>query len=44
MELGKQPYNAIMEMPVKRLTNYISWKLKFDEEIAKLKEEQLKDL
>jgi hypothetical protein len=44
MELGKQPYTSVMQMPVKRLSNYIEWKIKFDEEIARMKEEQLSDL
>jgi hypothetical protein len=44
MELGKQQYTSIMQMPVKRLENYINWKIKFDEDVAKAKEEQLNDL
>jgi hypothetical protein len=44
MELGKQPYTSVMEMPVKRLSNYLKWKIKFDEEVAKAKEDQLNDM
>ena len=41
MELGKQQYDSIMQMPVNRMYNYLKWKIKFDEEIAKLKKEEL---
>ena len=44
MELGKQPYTSIMQMPVKRLSNYLKWKMKFDAEVAKIKEDQLNDV
>jgi hypothetical protein len=44
MELGKQQYASIIQMPVKRLEKYIKWKMKFDEDVAKMKEEQLNDL
>lgn len=44
MELGKQDYTTIMQMPVKRLSNYLKWKYKFDEEVAKAKADQLNDL
>ena len=44
MELGKQQYLSIMEMPAKRLDNYLDWKLKFDEEMAKLKAEKLEQI
>ena len=41
MELGKQQYSSIMEMPVKRLELYVQWKLKLDEDIAKAKADKL---
>jgi len=44
MELGKQQYPAIMSMPVQRLDNYLEWKIKFDEEMAKLKAEKLEQI
>ena len=44
MELGKIPYLDIMEMPVKRLENYLTWKMKFDEELAKAKAEKLEQI
>ena len=42
MELSKQSYADIESMPVKRLEEYIEWKIKFDSDVAKLKEEYLK--
>jgi len=44
MELGKQQYPSVMEMPVHRLDNYLEWKIKFDEELAKLKAEKLEQI
>lgn len=44
MELGKQSYQSVVNMPVKRLDNYLTWKLKFDEEVAKLKAEKLEQI
>ena len=41
MELTKQPYECIMNMPVDRFHKMLKWKIKFDEDIAKLKEEEL---
>ena len=41
MELGKQDYSTVMNMPVDRLRKYLSWKIKFDQEIAKAKSEKL---
>jgi hypothetical protein len=36
MEIGKQQYTSVLEMPVQRLTNYIHWKAKLEEDKAKL--------
>jgi hypothetical protein len=44
MELGKQQYTSIIKMPIDRLHSYIKWKVKFDEEVSKMKEDQLKDI
>lgn len=44
MEMGKQQYTSIMQMPVKRLSNYLKWKFKFDEAVEKAKSEQLNEL
>jgi hypothetical protein len=44
MELGKQQYSSIIEMPVKRLENYLTWKIKFDEDTAKSKAENLEQI
>jgi len=41
MELGKQQYQSIMMMPVQRLTSYLKWKIKYDEEIAAAKRDAL---
>lgn len=43
IELGKMSYESIMKMPVDRFYKYIKWKIKFDEDVAKMKEEQLKN-
>ena len=44
MELGKQQYLSIVEIPVKRLDEYLTWKLKFDEDMAKLKADKLEQI
>ena len=41
IELGKLSYDSIMKMPVNRFYNYINWKIKFDEDVARMKKEQL---
>lgn len=43
MELGKQQYQSIVNMPVQRLVSYLKWKLKFDEEMAAAKKSQLEE-
>ena len=42
IELSGQSYEDLVQMPVKRLEEYIEWKIKFDADVAKLKEEYLK--
>ena len=43
MELSKQNYDSIMQMPIKRMYDYIKWKSDLEDEKAKLIEEsQLK--
>lgn len=44
IELSKQSYNSIMEMPVDRFHNYFKWKNKFDEEVEKAKENAMENL
>jgi len=41
MEIGKQQYSELMNMPVKRFEKYLDWKIKFDETVAKNKAESL---
>ena len=41
MELGKLQYASIQMMPINRLKNYIKWKMKFDEDVAKMKKEEI---
>ncbi len=40
MELSKQSYLEIIEMPVKRLHDYLKWKDKLEEEKQKIMEEE----
>ena len=40
MEMGKQPYNVIMQMPIKRLRDYLKWKTKLEEEKQKMMENE----
>jgi len=42
MEMSGQSYFDTMNMPVKRLDNYLSWKAKFEEEKQKMIEESMK--
>jgi len=39
MEAGKQPYQNIVQMPVLKLTAYLKWKQKLEEQKSKLMEE-----
>jgi hypothetical protein len=41
MELSKQSYIDIVQMPVDALKRYVSWKIKYDESISKMKSESL---
>lgn len=44
MEVGKQSYLDIINMPVARFNNYFKWKTKFDEEVAKSRDDALKNI
>lgn len=44
MELLKLDYYSIMIMPVKRLTDIIDWKIKFDKDKEKQRSQGLGDL
>ena len=44
MELGKQQYNSVIQMPVDRLKKYITWKINYDREVAKAKSNKLDDI
>lgn len=44
IELGRMSYVDIMRMPVKRLEEYIDWKIKFDTDKEKRKSEELEGL
>ena len=41
MELGKLSYTDILQMPVNRLEEYLTWKVRFDQEREKSKAESL---
>jgi len=41
MEMGKQPYLHVIQMPVQRLKNYLKWKSKLEEEKRKMLEDNL---
>jgi len=40
MELSKQPYQNVVNMPVKKMYDYLKWKEDYEEEKAKLLKEQ----
>jgi len=40
MELSKQSYLQILEMPIQRFYNYLKWKTELEEEKRKLMEEK----
>ena len=42
MEIGKQSYTDVMQMPIKRLYNYLKWKSDLEDEKQKLIEEVTK--
>lgn len=44
MELGKMSYSDVMIMPVNRLEEYLSWKIKFDQEREKAKADSLEQI
>ena len=41
MELSKTGYDGVMIMPAIRVQEYIDWKIKFDKDMAKRREEEL---
>ena len=40
MEMSKQSYVEVMNMPVKRLYDYLEWKVKLEEEKRKMMDEE----
>lgn len=40
MELGKQQYTSIIQMPIKRFNDYLKWKSDLEDEKAKLMKEK----
>jgi hypothetical protein len=40
MEMGRQQYTSVIEMPVGRMTRYVQWKAKLEEDKAKLLQQQ----
>jgi len=43
MEAGKQPYQNIISMPILKLTAYLKWKAKLDEQKTKMLEDARND-
>ena len=41
MELSKQSYHNVMNMPVKKMYDYLKWKEDYEEEKAKLMKEHV---
>jgi hypothetical protein len=41
MELSKQSYPDVTNMPVTRFHNYLKWKIKLDEDKKKMLDEEL---
>jgi hypothetical protein len=41
MELSKQSYQDVTNMPVTRFQNYLKWKIKLDEDKKKMLDEEL---
>jgi len=39
MEAGKQPYQNIVNMPVLKLTAYLKWKVRLEEQKSKMMED-----
>lgn len=42
MEMSRQSYNDVVNMPVKRFYNYLKWKTDLEEEKQKLMEEEVR--
>jgi len=42
MELSKQGYQDVVDMPIKRFYNYLKWKTDLEEDKKKMIEEQIK--
>jgi len=43
MEISKQSYSDVMRMPVYKMHEYLRWKQKFDEDVAKQREIDLEN-
>jgi hypothetical protein len=41
MELGKMSYQDVLAMPVNRLEEYLTWKIKYDRDKEKAKSDSL---
>ena len=41
MQLSGMPYNDVMIMPVFKVNQYLKWKNRFDEEVARRQKEEL---
>ena len=44
MELGKMSWSEVMVMPVNRLEQYLTWKIKFDQDREKAKADSLEQI
>jgi hypothetical protein len=44
MELSKMSYDDVMAMPVKKMEEYLNWKIKFDQEREKAKADSLEKI
>jgi hypothetical protein len=42
MEMSKQGYQDVVDMPIKRFYNYLKWKTDLEEDKKKMIEEQIK--
>jgi hypothetical protein len=42
MEMSKQGYQDVVDMPIKRFYNYLKWKSDLEEDKKKMIEEQIK--
>jgi len=42
MEMSKQSYRDVVDMPIKRFYNYLKWKTDLEDDKKKMIEEQIK--